>query len=105
MASSIEPLRDKFGNTIPAFRQGPVQNVAYTATQGRTAVVQSKLICVVCSTDAYVFVGPGTPTATASNGSLVGAFAEKWFVTEPGVSRVSAIRLSADGVMSVTEAA
>jgi hypothetical protein len=79
------------------------QSVAYTGTAGTIATVvasQTYKVRVLVTTDAYIKIG-NTPTATTSDVYLPGLSAE-YFTITPG-QKVSAIQVSANGTLHVTE--
>lgn len=81
-----------------------VQNITYTSTAGTIAAPigsQTYRLRVLVTTDAYVKVGSGTPTATTADAYLPGLIPE-YFTCTPGQS-VSAVQVSANGTLNVTE--
>jgi len=80
------------------------QSVAYTGTAGvvtNAVGTQTKLIRVICTTDAYVALG-AAPTATSSD-IPIAANVPQYFRAVPGVTKVSAIRQVTSGTLFVQE--
>lgn len=94
---------DANGNVIQAIRQGVVQNIAYTGTQGRSAAFadSTTIIRIVADTACFYLLGK-TPTATTSNGTLLPAGAVEYVPVNPG-DKISAIQSSAGGTLNITE--
>jgi hypothetical protein len=85
------------------YRTGTVQNASYTGTAGtisNAVTAGCNVVRVICSTAAYIAFG-SAPTATTSD-ILVGAGIQEYFIVPPG-TKVSAIQVSAGGVLSVTD--
>jgi hypothetical protein len=79
------------------------QSVSYTATAGTIASpfgTQTRKVRVLVTTDAYVKID-NSPTATTSD-VFVPAKLPEYFIVSPGES-VSAIQVSSNGVLHVTE--
>ncbi len=96
---------DLNGNTIPAFKLGTVQKVAYTGTAGPIGNVITagvSLVEVWCSTDAHIKVG-SSPTATTSHTPLTGKVGKIIEVVADGTEKISAIQQSGGGDLYVTE--
>lgn len=91
------------GKTVPAFKLGTTQKVAYTGTAGTIASgvgATTELVRVWCSSDAHVAVG-ANPTATTSDMPVTGGLGEI-FALAPG-DKISAIQQSEGGTLYVTE--
>jgi hypothetical protein len=91
-------------NYIGTGRLGSVQNAAYTAS---SAVItnpvgsQTYKVRLVATTDCYVKIGDGSPTATMSD-TYLPALSAEYFTITPG-QKVAAVRVVADGTLNVTE--
>ena len=98
--------QDSNGNVVQAIRQGTVQAVAYTATHAESAAFgAATTIIYICATTAcYVLVSTAGTAATSSNGTLLPALVPMMFIVNPG-QKISAVRSTADGTLSVTEGA
>jgi hypothetical protein len=85
-------------------RIGTTQNVAYTGTSGAiTNPVSSQTykVRVLTTTDAFVRISDGTPTATTADAYLP-AFTPEYFTCTPG-QKVAAMQVSAGGTLYVSE--
>jgi hypothetical protein len=85
-------------------RLGTVQNAAYAASSAAiTNPVSSQTykVRLVATTDCYVKIGDGTPTATTSDAYLP-ALSVEYFTITPG-QKVAAVRVMVDGTLNVTE--
>ena len=84
------------------FRLGNTHKVAYTASAGNSSKVgkNTTKVRVWCSTDAYIKIGDGVTATT--NDAPVGASIPECFDISPG-ERVSAVKISNDGNLHVTE--
>jgi hypothetical protein len=85
------------------YRLGTHQSVAYTAVAGTiTNAVndQTRVVRVVCTSDAHVRIGTN-PTATTSD-PLVPANTPEYFAIARG-EKVSAVQATAGGTLHVTE--
>ena len=94
-------LLDDNGNVIPIFVYGTHQSIAYTVASGVIASAISagiRLVRVWCSTDAYVAIGASATTADMP----VTAKVETYFHVKEA-DTIAAIRITADGVLHVTE--
>lgn len=78
---------------------GGSKSVSYTGTAGTTAAMpnQATTVRVVCTTDAFVAIGPGATTADM----YVPAFTPEYFACEPG-EVVSAVQVSSGGTLYAT---
>ena len=93
--------RDQKRVQIQVVRPGLTTDITYTGTHGvLTAVVTSKVVRVVCSSDAYILFG-SAPVAT-SNAMPVKADQAEYFRAEDGIDKISAIQVSANGTLTVT---
>lgn len=88
---------------IMVMRPETTQKVAYTGTHGVISnPVGSQIIRVWCSTDAFIKIG-ASPTADGDSVPVTAKCAEYFLVTNPGVSKVSAVQQAAGGTLHVTE--
>lgn len=99
--------RDANGNPVQTFRQGTVDNTcSYSATAAQSAAIGSSggtpIMVRLCPTTSCYYLVGADPTATAANGSLLPALAVETIEVQAG-SKISAIRLSADGILSITQ--
>src|SRR5690242_6135195 len=86
---------------VQALHPSNHQSVAYTAVAGTIATaIRSSIVRVVCTSQAFVAVGPN-PTATTSD-VYFPTDAVEYFHLNPG-DKVSAIQLTAGGTLHVTE--
>lgn len=83
---------------------GTVQNASYTATAGTISNkvgTETKTVWVLCTTDCYIALGP-SPTATTSDTRLPANVL--WcLAVSKNLDKVSALRVTADGTLYVTE--
>lgn len=85
---------------------GTIQKIAYTAAAGTSAAFQAttKAIRIVCTSDAWVLISAGGTVATIANSMFVkSGVVELWAVPTGG--KVSVIRDTADGSISIVEVA
>lgn len=83
-------------------RLGPVQSVAYTGTAGTITNVigsQTYKVRVLVTTDAFITTDGSTATTA---GTYLPGLAAEYFTVSPG-QKVSAIQVSANGTLYVTE--
>lgn len=86
---------------VQALRAGTNQKVAYTGTAGViTNAVKASIVRVTVTSAAYIAFGTA-PTATADS-TYVAADQPEYFRVVPD-EKVSAVRVSGDGVLFVTE--
>jgi hypothetical protein len=94
---------DSNGHPIPVFFPTTTQNKAYTVASAAIANAvggEIRLVRVWCTTDCHIKVGI-TPTATTADIPITAKVAE--YIPVNGGDKLAAIRISADGVMYVTE--
>src|SRR5262249_54589878 len=85
-------------------RLGTTQNVAYTGSSGViTNPVGSETykVRVLVTTDAFVKIGDGSPTATPAHPYLP-ALSPEYFTCTPG-QKVASVQVSSGGTLYVTE--
>jgi hypothetical protein len=85
-------------------RLGTTQSVAYTGTSAaitNSVSAQTYKVRVLCSSDAFVRIGDGTPTATTAD-AYVPALAAEYFTCTPG-QKVAAVQVTAAGTLYVSE--
>jgi hypothetical protein len=85
-------------------RWGTVQNATYTTTAASPAVAVGAGVTrlrILVTTDAYIAVGKNA-TATTS-GTYLPALVPEYVIVSPG-ENVSAVQVTATGVLNVTEA-
>lgn len=89
---------------VQATYQGNVQNVSYTSSAAASSAfgTNTSVIRLLATTDCYYLVGTN-PTATSSNGSRLPAGVVERIAVNPG-DKISAIRVSSDGSLNITEA-
>jgi hypothetical protein len=86
------------------YRLGTHQTVAYTSVAGTIANAVSagtNVVRVATNTAAYVKIG-NSPTAAATNSIYMAAGDPEYFIVRPG-EKVSAVRVTTSGTLSVTE--
>ena len=86
------------------FRLGTHQTAAYTSVAAsitNAAGAGTNVVRVAVTTAAYVKIG-NTPTAAATNSIYMAAGDPEYFVITPG-QKVSAVRVTTSGTLSVTE--
>jgi hypothetical protein len=89
-------------NLTAVARLGSPQNIAFSATPGTSAPfgTETYRVRVMVTSAAYVVIANGT-VATNADTMLAANFPET-FICSPGMT-VSALEVSASGVLSVTE--
>jgi hypothetical protein len=86
------------------FRLGTHQTAAYTSVAASIANAigtGTNVVRVATTTAAYVKIG-NSPTAAATNSIYMVAGDPEYFVVTPGM-KVSAVRVTTSGTLSVTE--
>lgn len=83
------------------FLPGITQVVPYTAAHAESTVIAGTKVRIVCTTAAMVLFGTA-PVATTVLGMPMTANVPEYFDITPG-HKISAIELSADGTMYITE--
>lgn len=84
-------------------RLGTHQNVAYTGTAGTISTsitTGTNKVRVLTTTDAFITIG-NSPTATTAD-VYMPALSAEYFTITPG-QKVSAVQVSANGTLHVTE--
>lgn len=76
------------------------QHVAYTAAAAQSTAITASEVTIVASTDCYVKFG-SNPTATVGAGSMFLGAGVPWTRKITSGWKVSAIRSTADGTLSV----
>jgi hypothetical protein len=98
--------RDRHNKGIQALAPGTVQVVAYTGTAARTTnalATDCVVVRLVSSTDCYIKIGTGSPTATTSDVFLPASTPEYFKVSGESTLKISAIQSSASGNLNVCE--
>ncbi|MBM7483320.1 hypothetical protein ACVWWI_003364 [Bradyrhizobium sp. USDA 3686] len=86
-------------------RLGTAQNATYTTTAASPAAAVGagvSRVRVLVTTDAWITVGKN-PTATTSASTYLPALMPEYVIVNPG-ENISAVQVSATGVLNVTEA-
>lgn len=95
--------RDSNQIPVPVERMGTNHSLTVTAAASKTGVLNKNVVRLATLTDVYVAVGPvATVEATTSSPILPAGFVDYQAVS-PGTDAVSMLRVTADGVASVTE--
>lgn len=97
---------DRYNHAIQALKPGTCQTVAYTGTAARTTNAMSGdtlVVRLVATTDCFVLIGTGSPTAATTDMFLPGGQVEYFRVDGKDTVKISAIRSVADGSLYVTE--
>lgn len=88
-----------------ALRQSTVQNFTMSGTSQASAAFGAQTREILVSTSgqpAYVLISDGTPTASASVGTLIPATWAIQFVVTPG-QKLAVLQAGTAGTLSVTE--
>lgn len=98
--------KDHFNHAIQCLSPGVTQTVTVSGSSAATANALSKntvVIRVVATTDCFINIGTGTPTATTANMPIVAAVPEYFRVNGYETVKVAAIQRLAGGSLYVTE--
>jgi hypothetical protein len=101
--------RDRYNAPIQALAPGTVQAVT-TATGASAATatalaVTTVVVRVVSTTDCYLAIGTGTPTASSASLLLPASTPEYFRVSGGDTIKVAALAVTAAGLLNVTEMA
>lgn len=77
-----------------------IQRIAVAATAAQSTAISSELICLKSTTACYIKIGDN-PTATVGAGSFPLAVDESFFIRMTPGQKLSVIRASADGFISI----
>ena len=97
---------DKFNNSIQAMRIGVTQSVTFSLTSAVTTNALSKntiIVRLVSTSDCFVKITTGTPTATPADMFLPAGVPEYIGVNGFETMKVAAIQSTAGGTLYVTE--
>ena len=97
---------DKFNNSIQAMRIGVTQSVTVGLSSAATANALSKntiIVRLVSTSDCFVKIATGTPTATPADMFLPAGVPEYIGVDGFTTLKVAAIQSTAGGTLYVTE--
>ena len=97
---------DKFNNSIQAMRIGVTQSVTFSLTSAVTTNALSKntiIVRRVSTSDCFVKITTGTPTATPADMFLPAGVPEYIGVNGFETMKVAAIQSTASGTLYVTE--
>jgi hypothetical protein len=97
---------DKFNNSIQAMRIGVTQSVTFSLTSAVTTNALSKntiIVRLVSTSDCFVKITTGTPTATPADMFLPAGVPEYIGVDGFNTLKVAAIQSTAGGTLYVTE--
>lgn len=95
--------RDSNQVPVPVERMGTNHALTVTAVASKTPVLNKNVVRLATLVDVYVAVGPmATVEATSASPVLPAGYVDYQAVA-PGVDAVSMLRVTVDGVASVTE--
>ena len=97
---------DKFNNSIQAMRIGVTQSVTFSLTSAVTTNALSKntiIVRLVSTSDCFVKITTGTPSATPADMFLPAGVPEYIGVDGFNTLKVAAIQSTAGGTLYVTE--
>lgn len=93
-------VEDGNSNPIQALSIGAAQQVAYTATPGQSAALNTRVVRVVSTTSCHLKVG--TNPAAAVTDTYLPANVIEYIKINVG-EKISAIQVSAGGTLHITE--
>lgn len=100
--------KDRFNHAIQCLSPGTTQTVTVSGTSASTTNILNRntvVIRVVATTNCFINIGAGTPTATTANMPLIANVPEYFRVDGALGLRVAAIQISTGGSLYVTEMA
>lgn len=98
--------KDRFNHAIQCLSPGTTQTVAISGTSAATSNALSKdtvVIRVVATTNCFIRIATGTPTATTADVPLMASVPEYFRVNGQNTLKVAGIQMSASGSLYVTE--
>lgn len=98
--------KDRFNHAIQCLLPSTTQTVAISGTSAATSNalnLNTVVIRVVATTNCFIKIGTGTPTATTSDVPLMASVPEYFRVNGNDTIKVAGIQMSASGSLYVTE--
>ncbi len=98
--------KDHFNDPIQALAPSTTQTVAISGTSAATTNALSKetiVVRLISTTNCFVNIGTGTPTATTANTPLFAGVPEYFRVSGYQTIKVAGIQMSSAGSLYVTE--
>ncbi len=98
--------KDRFNHAIQCLSPGTTQTVAISGTSAATTNALNKntvVIRVVSTTNCFINIGTGTPTATTSSMPIIASVPEYFRVNGNETLKVAGIQMVSAGTLYVTE--
>lgn len=98
--------KDRFNHAIQCLSPSTTQTVVISGTSAATANALNKntvVIRVVATTNCFITIGTGTPTANTSHMPIIANVPEYFRVNGNQTLKVAGIQISAGGSLYVTE--
>lgn len=98
--------KDRFNHAIQCLSPSTTQTVTISGTSAATTNALNKntvVIRVLATTNCFINIGTGTPTATTSGLPLMASVPEYFRVDGSQTLKVAGIQMSAGGSLYVTE--
>lgn len=104
-AQQIHGVKLSGGRHIPVFKQGTVTNTSFTSGAAGTmaSAVNSELVQLSCTVDAFVHASEDGTAATNANGFALKAGVVKAYKCVPNSTKFSALGQTQSGTLSVEE--
>ena len=98
--------KDRFNHAIQCLSPSTTQTVTISGSSSATSNALSKntvVIRVVATTDFFISIGTGTPTANSTHMPIIAAVPEYFRVNGNETLKVAGVQISAGGSLYVTE--
>lgn len=98
--------KDRFNHAIQCLAPGTTQTVSISGTSAATSNalgLNTVVIRVVATTNCFIKIATGTPTATTADVPIIASIPEYFRVNGNQTLKVAGIQMSASGSLYVTE--